>query len=695
MDHKKLSPVLLPAFASLLVLFLYLSTTPASVYLGDDGETASCLRTLGIQHPPGYPLHTMAGNIFTSFPAGDISFRACLFSMAISLADFFLIYLIVSRLFAACGLASGTLMRLSAPLLFSLGYSVWEQSIIAKGGIYMLNVFFVLALSWLLLEMYYGSKHSVKYFYMFSFMLGLSLAHHHMSQIVLFPAYGFMIWKSGVYKRLKFSSYAAAALLFLTGLTAYIYLPIRASSAYLNWGDPSSLENFWQVVTRWQYVRAEGTRSLAGSLRQALKFLDASSYAFAYAGALFIIIGMAAMYKKDKAVFAYLMSIPVIFLVITAVYLNLTEDRLYIMETYIIPAYFPFSVFAAAGLITAGSFLSRRMKRAGKNAVAAALLCLLAAQAAVFYPRLDKSRYFFVYDYNRNLFDSLDYNSLAFTAGDGVVFPSWYLKYVKHIRTDVTVIGSAVLPMKWVRDNIVRQNPGVRLPVINDPKIGTESTGYIINAIIRANGSMYPIYFSYNKAEDNALNGGIKLMPKGIVYKALPEKFSEVTYRYLETVRNLWKYYNFRGVFENPGRIGPKTFNLYVRDYSVALNSTGTFLEDAGLNREALEFFTRAHLFDPSDHEYIYNMGNGYYNTGDHKSAAEMYRKAVEMKPDYENGWYNLGVVSYQDKDYKSALEAFTRVRQLDPKRSDLDAYIAFMARMEQIPPPENNIPNH
>jgi tetratricopeptide (TPR) repeat protein len=686
MDLKKYSGFILPAIAALFVLFFYLSTTPASVYMGDDGETISCLKTLGIQHPPGYPLHTMAGSLFTALPVGDPSYRACLFSMAISLADFFLVYFIFSRLLSAAGLSAGTFLRLGAPLLFAMSYSVWEQSIIAKGGIYMLNIFFTLALSRILLEIYYKSKNPVKYFYLFAFTLGLSFSHHYMSQLVLIPAYGFLLFKSGIHKRLKAPSYAGALLLFLIGLTAYLYLPIRAVSAYLNWGDPSNWDNFVQVFTRWQYTRAEGTRSVIGSLRQALQFLKASSYAYAYAGAFFIIVGMVSVYKKDRNVFAYLISIPVIFLLITAVYLNLSEDRLYIMETYITPVYFPLSIFAAAGLVSMGAFISQRMKRLGKISAAAALIIIIGAQTLVFYPKLDKSSYFYVYDYNRNLYDSLDYNSMVFTAGDGVVFPSWYLKFVKHYRTDVTIIGSAVLPMKWVRDGIQKQNPQIRLPEIKDLNIGTESTGYIINALIRMNGAGYPVYFSYNKAEDNALAGGIKLMPKGIVFKALPEKFAVPSGQYIAALNNLWRYYNFRGVFGKRGSsLDSRTLNLYVRDYSVSLNSTGTFLEDAGMNQLSLEYFTKAHMFYPEDHEYVYNMGNGYYNTGNPQKAVEMYKQSVTMKPDYENAWFNLGVVSYGLKDYSQALQAFSKVKELDPSRTDLDPYISFIIKLNEI----------
>jgi tetratricopeptide (TPR) repeat protein len=621
-----------------------------------------------------------------NIPFGDPCFRACLFSIAISLADFCLIYLIFSKILPLAGFKSGPVLSVFAPLLFSFSYSIWEQSIIAKGGIYMLNIFFVLVLSWMLLEMYIDQKKAPKYFYLFCFTLGLSLTHHYMSQVVLIPAYIFLFFRSGAYKELKKSSYLMGALLFICGLSAYIYLPIRAGSAYLNWGDPSSLNNFLQVVTRWQYIRAEGTRSISGSFMQAVKFFNSTSYAYVYAGTLFMLIGMFVLYRKEKNLFVFLISIPAIFLLITALYLNLDRDKLYIMETYITPAYFPLSIFAACGLIASGSFAARFFKHAGEAVPIFALAAIIAAQIFFFYPKLDKSSYFYVYDYNKNLYDSLDYNSIAFIAGDGVVFPSWYMKFVKHYRPDVTIIGSAVLPMKWVRDNIKAQNNKVKVPDITNEKIGTESTGYIMNAIIRMNASVYPIYFSYNTPEDNSMLGGFTLMPKGVVFKTLPVKYAVPTPQYITVVRNLWSYYNLRGIFGGRSRtLDKRTYELYIKDYSVSLNSTGTFLEQAGLTELSLEFFKKAHNFDPLDHEYVYNIGNGYYNTGDIPDAVNMYKQCLSMKPDYISAWFNLAVCYYNTKDYDDALMAFKKVKEIDPARKDVDSYISFIENINRI----------
>ena len=60
----------------ILSFFVYLNTLgPSILPYRDSGELISVSHTLGIAHPPGYPLYILVGKIFTFFPAGNIAFR--------------------------------------------------------------------------------------------------------------------------------------------------------------------------------------------------------------------------------------------------------------------------------------------------------------------------------------------------------------------------------------------------------------------------------------------------------------------------------------------------------------------------------------------------------------------------------------------------------------------------------------------
>ena len=686
MPRARISSYLIPLLSLLAVFSFYLSSMPASVYHGDDGETITDLCTLGIQHPPGYPLHTVLGKLFTFLPLGDVSYRVYIFSAFLSLINFLLVYLFFLRFSHLAGIKSHTrLMSAAAGFIFSMGFTVWEQSIIAKGGIYIFNLFFTLLLTHIIYSIYLNPAGKTKYIYMFSLVYALSLAHHHMSQEILLPLYAFFLFKAGAFKNLTPKNIMFSAVFFFCGIFAYFYLPARADTAYLNWGQPSNLDNFIKVVSRWQYLRSELTRSFAGSLQQVWKFMSSISVEYAAAGVLFLLPGMAAIYRRSRNVFIYLTGIILFFLAVTAVYLNLAKDRLFIMETYITPVYFPLSIFMAAGIYHTCAWLNRKLKINAGIMIVIFSCALVGVQVYYGAPRLDKSSYFMAYDYNKNMFDSLEQNSVLFLTGDGVVFPSWYLKYAKRYRPDITLVGSAVLPMKWVRDSISRQNPAVAVPKITSEKIGTESTGYIINALIKMNFSRLPVYFSYNKPEDNALDSGLKIVPRGIIQKVLPVSYANASPQYIVMQENIWKFYNFRGIFDrHPKFPDERAIGLYVKDYSVSLNSAGTYFEDQNLNELSLKYFTLAHDFYPKDHEYIYNMGNAHFNLNDPKGAIALYKQCLAIEPKYESGWFNLGVVNYKENNYKEALEAFKKVKEINPARKDIDPFIAITEKLVQ-----------
>jgi tetratricopeptide (TPR) repeat protein len=681
MERLKPAHFFILAVSLLIISYIYLSTVPASVYSGDDGETITCCKTLGIQHPPGYPFHTLTAKLFTMLPAGDVSFKVYFFSIILSELNFILVFLICMRIAPFAGAKdAGFIFALTAAFAYALGYTIWEQSAIAKGGIYSMNILFLLLLSLVIIRAFEERpRASVKYLYLSAFIFGTSLTHHYMSQVLIAPLFAFFMFRAGMFRNLTLKKSITALLLFTAGLSAYIYLPVRAGTAYLNWGEPDTLVNFFRVVTRWQYVRSEGTRSLSGSVAQAVKFFSSTGYEYLYIGAAFCLAGMAAILKKNRTLFIYLAGIPFFFLLITSIYLNLTAERLYIMETYITPSYVSLSIFFAAGVIAAASLFKKH--RAAAACVIAGIFAV--SQLLYFYPKLDKSSYFYAYDYNKNLLDSLEQNSVIFTTGDGIVFPTWYFKYAEYYRPDITLVGSAVLPMKWVRDSVSRQNPSIQVPRLKTENIGTESTGYIINALIRLNFTKYPFYFSYNKLEDHDMDGGLTIVPRGIVQKVLPTQYAYVSNQYMAMEDSIWKFYNLRGVFDRRDKeAGSLVSDLYLRDYSVCLNSAGTFFEQNLLYAKSLEYFELAHKFFPSDHEYIYNMGNAYYNLGNLSGAVEMYEDCLKINPGYESAWFNLGVCYYKQHNYAEALEKFKKVLELNPGRSDIKPYIDMMQRL-------------
>ena len=317
---------LLLSISVLFLFFIFISMVPPSVYSGDCGETITASYTLGIQHPPGYPSFSLLAKLFTFINIGDVSYRIYLFSITLSLLCFILIFIFFKKLLRLLNVSDSNFLSFIPSFLFISGFTILQQSIIAKGGIYILNLAFLILLSIFLLNIYV-QKNVKKNIFLFCLFFGLSLGNHLMLQIVLLPAYVFLLLKSGIIKNFKIRDWIFSFIFFTLGISIYVYMPIRAQTAILNWGDPSTLPNFIEVITRYQYVRSEITRSISNTFFQAIKFFSASMFENLFVGYVFIAIGCFMLYKKNKTLLWYFLLVPVFFLLVTSFYLNLKKDH--------------------------------------------------------------------------------------------------------------------------------------------------------------------------------------------------------------------------------------------------------------------------------------------------------------------------------------------------------------------------------
>src|SRR3989339_1263640 len=95
MEKIKLAALLL------LVFGLYLFTLfPAMAPYRDSGEMATVIHTLGVPHPPGYPLYALSGKVFASlFPLGNVAYRANVLSALASALTILFLYLGIRKYF--------------------------------------------------------------------------------------------------------------------------------------------------------------------------------------------------------------------------------------------------------------------------------------------------------------------------------------------------------------------------------------------------------------------------------------------------------------------------------------------------------------------------------------------------------------------------------------------------------------------
>jgi len=129
------------AAVGIIVLGVYVCTLAPTVAGGDSGELITAAYTLGVVHPPGYPLYTLLAKLFTLIPLGTIAWRVNLFSAVCAAGAGTLLFLAVARW-------SGNLWAaLVSASLFAFSPHVWPHAVTAE--VFALNNLFIAGLVYL------------------------------------------------------------------------------------------------------------------------------------------------------------------------------------------------------------------------------------------------------------------------------------------------------------------------------------------------------------------------------------------------------------------------------------------------------------------------------------------------------------------------------------------------------------------
>ncbi|MBU2462393.1 DUF2723 domain-containing protein, partial [bacterium] len=364
-------------------LACYLLTLTPSVDLHDSGEMVAAVWLLGISHPPGYPLYCLVGKLWTSLiPFGNIAYRMNIFSaVAASFAVMF-VYLITLKLisfqFAIRNSQFAIISSFIASMVFAFSRIFWQQATFAEK--YTLNAFFLSLLIFILLKWQESQKSKVKsqkYLYLFTFVTGLSFAHH-LQTIFIVPSAIFLIlttlWNhrdtetqrkkknpldsqiSQIFSiRNSQSAIRNFFILFAFPLSLYLYLPIRASThPAANWGSPDTLTRFINHITAKEYGHY-----FAPSQQWFGNFISHITQFFSHQFTLpLLIIGLAGagfLFAKNRRLFIFFS------LIILCDILSSIRYAIHNIEDYYIPTFLVLSIFIGYAVYSFGFFLSKRV----------------------------------------------------------------------------------------------------------------------------------------------------------------------------------------------------------------------------------------------------------------------------------------------------------------------------------------------
>ncbi|MFC1663754.1 protein O-mannosyl-transferase family [Patescibacteria group bacterium] len=581
---QKHSKIIIPALLFIVVFGIYLYTSPRlPTGYADSEELMAAAYTLGVPHPPGYPLFPILGKPFTYIPIGTIAFRLSIFSSLFSAFTILLIFFIVRKLI------KNTVASLLGALSLAFSYVFWLYSIIPE--VFFLTGFFIALLIFILISWYQEKKQtSSKYPYIFIFVFVLAFLAQ---QLVLFiiPALLYFLWV--IDKKIFIPSKKWLGMMagVIAGFLPLIYFPLAASrEPFIDYGNPNNLTRLWQLITRYIYRLASphGSAYLPGPghelkerIYQLLNYFVFLVDQFtpiviiiAIVGILFLIIKKPTRTVGIFIFLAFIFTGPVMALYVAPQLIDYSYQT-YIswilpeyastfgietlseahnssgaLERFYIMSFIAFSIFIGVGVF----FLLSLMKKFKFGFKPTIIIICLFFLIPVFPLRdnfsvINKRNFYLGQDFAENLFLHVEPNAILITRGDRPTFAAYYYQQVEKKRLDVTVISFGW--RSWNLERLKKREPAV---------FNTENPHLlaVFRDIIQTNVDKRPV-FTTGLPNAELIQLGIAgnpfvVSPRGMIYK-IDWDFDLGTGDYWEKM--IWH--------------GPKDVNAYYDQYAKEL----------------------------------------------------------------------------------------------------------------------------
>lgn len=422
--------------AGIIAVFYILTMIP-TVGLIDSGELALACAEPGIAHPTGYPLYTLVGRLVCMItglePVLATNFLSVLAGAAAVFAMFLIASIIVGRIQPKFSDSEKYLIAMAVALIFGFSGTMWNIS--TETEVYALEIALDLFALYLLLRWWFGGSSNNLFGagYLFGLAFGL-----HMMTMLFAPAAVYILFDSR--KRLKLRVFIWTAVLFVFGLTIYLYLPIRASlEPMANFGDPSDWGRFWRHISGWQYrvwMFDRSGNALVAAVGDIFRTMFDDTY-----GVGLILSGVGiivAILKKRK------IGIALGLIALSTIIYSLN---------YSIPDISPYYLPALASLLLFVPILAG----AAKKAIVSILILLGVAGvlAGVNYSDSDRSDYYLAEETATNILALAPRNSVVYLNNWDWFAPAKYLQRARGYREDIFLLDYELMRRSWYLEQLL------------------------------------------------------------------------------------------------------------------------------------------------------------------------------------------------------------------------------------------------
>jgi len=509
----------------LICLLIYSLTLCPTVAGGDSGELTTVAYTMGIAHPPGYPLYTLLGKLFTFIPYGPVAWRMNFFSafasMSASLGLFYCLLTITRNSWASFLAAS----------LFSFSPLIWRYSVLAE--VFALNnLLIILFLFWccrFLLQSYnYKKEETIRSCYMAAFFFGLGLTHHHTFLLVSLPmGLTCLIQQRKILLRPKVLFFSFCFL--ILGLTPYLYLVVAAlRMPVISWSDTSTWNGFWHHFFRKDY----GTFRLGAmdEKRQLLQgmifYLRDTPRELFYLLAPLPILGIFQLWKKVewRPILWATVSSFLFYLIVFHAMANLPLTRPLFYQVHIrfwqAPNIF---IFLWTGI--GAYYLFSNFKKEKKVLIPYAVSLAILVQVCVNFKNEDQHENWTTQKLGKMILDVMPNKAIFLSMGDVYTNSIRYLQQCEDYRSDVHVLDRELMKKKYYTTLVNKYFPDLNIPGTSyRPSAADGASSYHLKEFLEANIDRFPIYAANFKKDsyetnDKRWQGTYYRIPYGLVHR--------------------------------------------------------------------------------------------------------------------------------------------------------------------------------
>jgi|GEM_PF-924537 len=589
-------------------LLIYWRTCCPTVFWWDSAEFVAAVATLGIPHPPSFPLYILLGKLFSFLPFFSLSLKLNFLSgvfAALSLSLFSFLFFRLLRTFFSELSPDRKMLFLSlimTLLVAGLSFAFWIQGIRAE--VYSLNGLIFILLFYCGLNHIAEKKHHQKdprWLYLFFFIFGLGMGNHNVTLLSTLPAFFYLFLSydsSGVLKPKKLGAFL---IFFLLGYSIYLYLPFRAlNSPALNWGNPVSLEKVVTAALALKSVKQIGL-TLDYTLLERIKDAWLMIYSqFTLFPFLLSLTGLFFLLRKHFKLFiVFLLLIlgnSATIIILPSEFISTSLD----FQGYILPVIFSFAFMFGVGILfllkSIYEWIARSNFSSGFDKSLIIVFSIFFFSISLlpfltFYRLADLSKNDLAYKYGKAVLSPLERNAVVFIDNPNLYFILSALRYGEGYRRDVAVLDRSLLQAEWNCQQERKNYP----KLFSDIKADLRGEYLFLNLMTEGLNRNFPVYMEYTERDSELVNF---LSPSGHLYRLGKRVSTKLSPELMK------KQGDFESSFYS--RKEDKIFQRDVDALRMFVYITyrwGLYYEQRGMFKDALRNFSSALELDSSSSE--------------------------------------------------------------------------------------------